>query len=191
VNEPVPGRYRHYKGNEYTVVGVARHSETLAEVVVYRQEYGEHGLWVRPRRMFMESVQVNGQDVPRFEHLQSEAAGAQVYVKSLFADLPRHLAGELVTTLVGAANMRIERIVSHGHASPAGFWYDQDEHEWVFILQGAARLRFEDETVAMKPGDFVIIPAHKKHRVDWTPPDEPTIWLAVHYGVGSNEPRTK
>ena len=60
-----PGRYRHYKGNEYTVIGVARHSETLEEHVVYRQEYGEHGLWVRPKQMFSETVQVDGREVPR------------------------------------------------------------------------------------------------------------------------------
>ena len=64
-----PGRYRHYKGNEYTVLGVARHSETLEEIVVYRQEYGDRGLWVRPVAMFAESVMVSGQTVPRFRFL--------------------------------------------------------------------------------------------------------------------------
>ena len=66
-----PGRYRHYKGKEYTVLGVARHSETEQELVVYRQEYGDHGLWVRPRAMFLETVEVDGHIVPRFEHLGS------------------------------------------------------------------------------------------------------------------------
>ena len=61
-----PGRYRHYKGNEYTVLGVARHSETLEELVVYRQEYGDRGLWVRPLAMFIETVDVEGRRVPRF-----------------------------------------------------------------------------------------------------------------------------
>ena len=61
------GRYRHYKGNEYTVLGVARHSETHEELVVYRQEYGEHGLWVRPAAMFAESVEVHGQKQQRFQ----------------------------------------------------------------------------------------------------------------------------
>ena len=65
-----PGRYRHYKGNEYTVIGVARHSETLEELVVYRQEYGEHGLWVRPAAMFAETVDFHGQTVPRFQFLR-------------------------------------------------------------------------------------------------------------------------
>ena len=64
-----PGRYRHYKGNDYTVLGVARHSETLQELVVYRQEYGERGLWVRPAAMFAESVEVEGRVVPRFAFL--------------------------------------------------------------------------------------------------------------------------
>ena len=63
------GCYRHYKGNEYTVIGVARHSETEEELVVYRQEYGDHGLWVRPKDMFQETVEVDGQTVPRFEYL--------------------------------------------------------------------------------------------------------------------------
>jgi hypothetical protein len=68
-----PGRYRHYKGNEYTVLGVARHSETLEELVVYRQEYGDHGLWVRPAAMFAETVVVDGKTVPRFAILGTEA----------------------------------------------------------------------------------------------------------------------
>ena len=100
---------------------------------------------------------------------------------NLFTDVPANLPDELLTTLLEAASVRIERIVSHGHTSPDGFWYDQDNHEWVIVLQGAARLRFEDSIVEMKPGDFLNIPAHKKHRVEWTTPDEPTIWLAVFY----------
>ncbi len=100
---------------------------------------------------------------------------------SLLADLPQPLPEELVTTLVQGAGVRIERIVSHGHASPPGFWYDQDQHEWVVVLRGAARLRFEDGIVEMRAGDCVNIPAHTRHRVEWTAPDEPTIWLAVHY----------
>jgi cupin 2 domain-containing protein len=104
---------------------------------------------------------------------------------NLFADLPRDLPDELFTTLLQAPGVRIERIVSQGQSSPAGFWYDQPEHEWVVVLKGAARLEFEDGTLEMGPGDFINIPAHKKHRVAWTSPDEPTIWLAVHYGGDS------
>ena len=100
---------------------------------------------------------------------------------NLFTDLPANLPDELLTTLLEATNVRIERIVSHGHVSPEGFWYDQNDNEWVIVLKGAARLRFEDSILEMKPGDFVNIPAHKQHRVEWTTPDEPTIWLAVFY----------
>lgn len=67
-----PGRYRHYKGNEYTVIGVACHSETQEELVVYRQEYGEHGLWVRPLAMFTEMVKVEEKEVPRFQLLGTD-----------------------------------------------------------------------------------------------------------------------
>ena len=70
-----PGRYRHFKGNEYLVLGVARHSETREELVVYRQQYGDFGLWVRPAPMFAETVVVDGQDVPRFQYL-GEASGS-------------------------------------------------------------------------------------------------------------------
>jgi cupin 2 domain-containing protein len=106
---------------------------------------------------------------------------------NILADLPPHLPDELCTTLLESADVRIERIVSQGHASPPGFWYDQDRPEWVIVLKGAARLRLEGEQAAveMRPGDVVDIPAHKKHRVEWTTPDEPTVWLAVHYGEGS------
>lgn len=101
---------------------------------------------------------------------------------SLFAELPPHLPDEFVSTLLEDASVRIERIVSQGHTSPPDFWYDQDQHEWVMVLKGAARLRFEEGIVDMKPGDFVNIPAHTKHRVEWTTSEEPTIWLVVHYG---------
>ncbi len=101
---------------------------------------------------------------------------------NLFTDLPSHLPDELFTTLLEADNLRIERIVSHGHSSPEGFWYDQDQHEWVVVLQGAARLSIEGEATHLNPGDHIHIPAHQRHRVEWTTPDEPTVWLAVFYG---------
>ncbi len=101
---------------------------------------------------------------------------------NLFTDLPTTLPEELVEVLAENQHVRIERIVSTGHASPVGFWYDQDEFEWVVVLKGEAKLLFEDgETVEMTPGDHVLIPAHWKHRVEWTTPDEPTVWLAVFY----------
>jgi len=101
---------------------------------------------------------------------------------NLFTDLPTTLPEELVEVLAENQHVRIERIVSTGHASPVGFWYDQDEFEWVVVLKGEAKLLFEDgETVEMTSGDHVLIPAHWKHRVEWTTPDEPTVWLAVFY----------
>ena len=100
---------------------------------------------------------------------------------NLFHDIPSRLPEELATTLLSSERVRIERIVSHGHSSPEGFWYDQGQPEWVIVLQGAARLRFADEShpTDLRVGDFIHIPAHRPHRVEWTTPDEPTIWLAV------------
>jgi len=102
---------------------------------------------------------------------------------NLFADLPTALPEELAEVLAENQHVRMERIVSTGHASPAGFWYDQDDHEWVIVLKGEARLLFEgdDEPITMRSGDHVLIPAHRKHRVEWTTAKEPTIWLAVFY----------
>lgn len=102
---------------------------------------------------------------------------------NVFSQIPAILPDELVEILLAAGNMRVERIVSLGHASPPGFWYDQDHDEWVIVLQGLARLRFEEDAgpIEMKPGDFINIPAHRRHRIEWTTPDEPTIWLAVLY----------
>jgi cupin 2 domain-containing protein len=93
------------------------------------------------------------------------------------ADLPE----ELFQSLLSAPNVRIERIVSQGHASPDGFWYDQETHEWVLLISGAARLRFEgDEPLEMRPGSYANIPAHRRHRIEWTDPMQLTIWLAIH-----------
>lgn len=96
---------------------------------------------------------------------------------------PPSLPTELIETLIDSPNARIERIVSLGHASPTGFWYDQPQYEWVMVVQGAAKLHFEDqeELLDLKPGDWINIASHRRHRVEWTTPDEPTIWLAVHY----------
>lgn len=105
-------------------------------------------------------------------------------MKNLFSEIPERLHDELAETLLHSDSVRIERIVSCGHASPRDFWYDQEQNEWVVLLKGAARLRVEGDAapVEMKPGDFLNLPAHKRHRVEWTTPDEPTVWLAVHYG---------
>lgn len=104
---------------------------------------------------------------------------------NLFDDIPEDLPEELIQPLFSTSNVRIERIVSLGHASPEGFWYDQETHEWVLLVKGAARLMFEGEgPIDLRPGSFVNIPAHKRHRVEWTDPDQPTIWLAIHHEAG-------
>ncbi len=108
-------------------------------------------------------------------------------MNNLYSPLPISLPEELTEVLAESNSIRIERIVSHGHASPEGFWYDQDQNEWVVVLKGRAKLLFEsdDEPQEMGPGDFVNIPAHKRHRVEWTTPGETTVWLAVFY---NNQP---
>jgi len=103
---------------------------------------------------------------------------------SIFAELPGSTANsEQFSQILKRPGLRIERIVSTGQCSPEGFWYDQPDGEWVLLIQGEARLQIADEAEArhLKAGDFVDIAAHRRHRVDWTPPGEITIWLAVHY----------
>jgi cupin 2 domain-containing protein len=91
---------------------------------------------------------------------------------------------KLVVRLAESKHVHIERIVSTGHASPKGFWYDQQEAEWVVVLKGEAKLLLQGDAqpIHLKPGDHVTIPAHRRHRVEWTTPDEPTVLLAVFYG---------
>jgi cupin 2 domain-containing protein len=103
--------------------------------------------------------------------------------ENIFDNLPpTNAAEEAFQTLLQTPGVRIERIVSQRHRSPDGFWYDQDTNEWVLVLRGAARLRFEgEEPVELQPGAYVHIPAHRRHRVDWTDPAQPTVWLAIHY----------
>lgn len=88
---------------------------------------------------------------------------------------------ELIETLASNTDLRIERIVSYGQSSPEGFWYDQDEDEWVLLLSGAASIAFEhdDKPQQLQPGDYLLIPARKRHRVTWTSPQQPTVWLAI------------
>lgn len=103
---------------------------------------------------------------------------------NLFAEIRGGLAEEQFDELLSRPGLRIERIVSLGQTSPPGFWYDQADGEWIVVLAGEARLRFEDEAQPrlLRPGDFADIAPHRRHRVDWTHPDMPTVWLAVHYG---------
>ena len=103
---------------------------------------------------------------------------------NIFSRVPADLPDELFEDLVVAGAVRIERIISEAHSSPPGFWYDQEKSEWVVLLRGSAGLLFEgaeQQTIILKPGNWINIPAHQKHRVEWTEPNEKTIWLAVHY----------
>jgi cupin 2 domain-containing protein len=104
---------------------------------------------------------------------------------NLFGAIPSDLAEEVFTTLHQAEGLRIERIVSHGHASPPGFWYNQNEHEWVIVLKGSAAIQFEGDpdSVELQPGAYLNIPAHARHRVVSTHPTEDTVWLAIYYGA--------
>ncbi len=90
---------------------------------------------------------------------------------------------ELVETLCRQPGARIERIVSTGQATPEGQWYDQDADEWVLLVRGAARLRIEGESHdrALAPGDYLLLPAHCRHRVTWTEREPSTVWLAIHF----------
>jgi cupin 2 domain-containing protein len=102
---------------------------------------------------------------------------------TLFADRPAELPEELFETICSAETVKIERIVSRGHASPEGFWYDQEGSEFILVVQGSAGLKIEGEkdVLVLTTGNYLNIPAGVKHRVEWTDPSCDTIWLAVHY----------
>lgn len=103
-------------------------------------------------------------------------------LENLFEIVPADFSDEQLSELVHADNVRIERIVSKGHTSPATGWYDQPDNEWVAVLKGEARLAFENgEEAHLTAGSHITIAAHTKHKVVWTTPDTETIWLAVHY----------
>jgi cupin 2 domain-containing protein len=102
--------------------------------------------------------------------------------RNLYADIPEVLEKELFDTLAIGRDLRIERIVSLGQSSPAQDWYDQDSDEWVVLLRGAAIIAYSDGSeVTLGEGDYLHIPAHCKHRVQWTDPERSTVWLAIHY----------
>jgi len=109
--------------------------------------------------------------------------------ENIFSGVAAQSETELVTALLAMPGIRIEKIVSTGQASPPGFWYDQAWAEWVLLLSGSADLRFADDQTptVMKPGDYVLIAAHRRHRVEWTSPDGPTVWLAIHCGIPQTE----
>jgi cupin 2 domain-containing protein len=103
---------------------------------------------------------------------------------NLFANLgDKENSEEQFEELLSRPGIRIERIVSTGQASPEGFWYDQEMAEWVVLLSGEAEIQFNDEVEPRKmiPGDWINIPPHRRHRVNWTDSSQQSIWLAVHY----------
>jgi cupin 2 domain-containing protein len=104
-------------------------------------------------------------------------------IKNLFTHLTRASDGEVIETLLQTDALKLERIVSTGQATPLGQWYDQDRDEWVVLLSGSAGLLFEGEQNirVLRPGDHLLIPAHVRHRVEWTEAGAETVWLALHY----------
>lgn len=101
---------------------------------------------------------------------------------NIYENVPENQKDELFERLLTNDNFIIERIVSDGHKSPENFWYDQPTDEFVILLKGSAQIAFEnDDSIRLKPGDHILIPARKKHRIEWTNPDEKTFWLAVHF----------
>jgi cupin 2 domain-containing protein len=103
--------------------------------------------------------------------------------KNLLDDIPDALPEELFTPVLAGNGFRVERIVSQGHVSPQGFWYDQDDDEWFIVLEGRAVLEIDgfSETFELLRGSYMRLPAHTRHRVVWTDPGERTVWLAIHY----------
>ena len=106
-----------------------------------------------------------------------------VAIKNIFSGIKNKSPDEIIETIIKTNQFKIERIISRGHATGKGYWYDQANDEWAIVLKGSAGLIFEgnNEEIILKSGDYVNIPAHKKHRVEWTDPEGETIWLAVHY----------
>lgn len=101
---------------------------------------------------------------------------------NLFETIPAELLNEQFTDLLRHRHVRIERILSKGHTSPESGWYDQDEHEWVLVLQGCGTVEFDNgESTTLNVGDYLNIPAHTRHKVCYTSPDQVTLWLAVFY----------
>jgi len=103
--------------------------------------------------------------------------------QNIFAHEAVGSAEELIQVLLQTPRFRLERIVSNGSCTPQGYWYDQEDNEWIVLLKGKARLCFDDEAgdLELLPGDCLEISAHRRHRVEWTSPDEQTVWIVVHY----------
>ncbi len=104
-------------------------------------------------------------------------------MNNIHTNIPASIPDELFQDILNTPHFKLERIVSNAHATPPGEWYDQDWHEWVILLSGSAGLRIEGDAdvQALEPGDYVYLPAHQRHRVEWTDDTVKTIWLALHF----------
>ncbi len=103
-------------------------------------------------------------------------------MENIFKNIPVKLKDELFESIISNDNFKLERIVSDGHITENDFWYDQEQDEWVILLSGQAVIEYENlEKIDLLPGDYIIIPAHKTHRVVYTSQKEKTVWLALHF----------
>jgi len=102
---------------------------------------------------------------------------------NIYSNIPKEIPDEVFEVIIRNGPFKLERIVSKGHSTPKGKWYDQDNEEWVILLNGSAGIAIEGKAgiVVLKPGDYINLPAHLKHRVEWTDPSTETVWLALHY----------
>jgi cupin 2 domain-containing protein len=103
-------------------------------------------------------------------------------VHNIYKDIPEELTDELIEVLLKGRDFRVERIVSRGHRTSSGTWFDQETAEWVMVLRGSAGLKIRGQKTVnvLTPGDYVYLPAHEKHRVEWTDENVETVWLAIH-----------
>ena len=103
-------------------------------------------------------------------------------ITNIFNNIPTQLSQELFQDIISKDGIKIQRIVSQGAITQDDKWFNQENDEWVIVLQGKATLSFEDDSdIKLSIGDYILIPAHKKHKVSWTSSDEQTVWLAIHY----------
>lgn len=156
------GKYKHYKGNYYEVIGFAKHSETLEDMVVYKALYGESGTWVRPASMWNEIVNINGKSIKRFEYIDN-------------------ITEEVIEVVYEDKKIKVEHITSNGVASPSDFWYDNPIDEWVSITSGEAILQLDDKEITLKTNEIYYIKSRTKHRVKYTSPD--CKWLCIYIKV--------
>jgi cupin 2 domain-containing protein len=103
-------------------------------------------------------------------------------MNNFLSDIPDIVTEEIFDEIISNQVFKLERIISDGHASPENFWYDQDKNEFVLLISGTAEIQYDDgQKFSMKKGDYFIIPAHQKHRVEWTDKHQKTVWLALHF----------